>query len=132
MKKTFRLMALAIVAMVFAACGSKTSSPEAATEAFLKTYQKGDYAALIDQMYFKQVLTEEERNEFVEIFQAKDAPEVEKKGGVASYELGEVIMAEDGQKAVVKYTITYGDGSSKPDDLDLVLVDGEWKPNSGK
>ena len=45
MKKTFRLMALAIVAMVFAACGSKTSSPEAATEAFLKTYQKGDYAA---------------------------------------------------------------------------------------
>ena len=132
MRKMIRLMAVAIAAVAIAACGSKTSSPEAAAEAFLKSYQKGDYAAMVDQMYFKQQLTDEEKKEYVAIFEAKITSELDEKGGIASYEIGETETAEDGQTAKVAYTITYGDGSNQPQKMDLILVDGEWRPSSGK
>lgn len=132
MKKMFRLMALAIVALAFAACGSKSATPEGATAAFLKSYQKGDYAALIDQMHFSQDLTKDQKKEFVQMLEEKSAPEIEKKGGIASYEVGEVVMAEDGESAKVNYTLTYGDGSTKPDKVNLVLVDGKWMIDGGK
>lgn len=132
MRKMIRLMAVAIAAVAMVACCSKTSSPEAAAEAFLKSYQKGDYAAMVDQMYFKQQLTDEEKKEYVAIFEAKISSELEEKGGIASYEIGETEMAEDGQTAKVAYTITYGDGSNQPQKMDLISVDGEWRPSSGK
>lgn len=132
MRKMIRLMAVAIAAVAMAACGRKTSSPEEAAEAFLKSYQKGDYAAMVDQMYFKQQLTDEEKKEYVAIFEAKITSELDEKGGIASYEIGETEKAEDGQTAKVSYTITYGDGSNQPQKMDLILVDGEWRPSSGK
>ena len=132
MRKMIRLMAVAIAAVAMAACGSKTSSPEEAAEAFLKSYQKGDYASMVDQMYFKQQLTDEEKKEYVAIFEAKITSELDEKGGIASYEIGETEKAEDGQTAKVSYTITYGDGSNQPQKMDLILVDGEWRPSSGK
>ncbi|HAE24057.1 MAG TPA: hypothetical protein DCG33_01845 [Prevotellaceae bacterium] len=132
MKKMFQLMAMAVVIMAFVACGSKSATPEGATATFLKSYQKGDYAALIDQMHFSQELTKEQKDQFIQMFQEKAAPEVEKKGGIASYEVGEVTLNEDGQGAKVNYTLTYGDGSSKPDNIQLVLVDGKWMIDGGK
>lgn len=132
MKKMFRLMAMAIVVMAFAACGSKSATPEGAAGAFLKSYQKGDYAALIDQMHFSKELTAEDKDQFVQILEEKTAPEIEKKGGIAAYEVGEVQIAEDGKSAKVNYTLTYGDGSSKPDKINLVLVEDKWMIDGGK
>lgn len=132
MKKMFRLMAIAIVSLAFFACGSKSATPEGATGAFLKSYQKGDYAALVDQMHFSQELTKDQKDQFVQMLQEKSAPEIEKKGGIASYEIGEVEMAENGESAKVNYTLTYGDGTSKPDKINLVLVDGKWMIDGGK
>lgn len=131
MKNVLRLMALAIVAVAFAACGSK-NTPEGATEKFLKSYQKGDYAAVIDQMHFSKEMSKEEKDGLVQMFSAKDAPEVAKKGGVASFEIKETELAEDGQSAKVNYTITYGDGSTKDDDQKVLLIDGKWVIDSGK
>ena len=131
MKKMFRLMAMAIVVLAFAACGSN-NSPEGAVEKMLKSYQKGDYAAVVDQMHFSKEMSKEDKDQLVQLFAAKDRPEVEKKGGVASFELGEVEVAEDGQSALVKYVINYGDGSQKEDDQKVILVDGKWVLDSGK
>jgi hypothetical protein len=131
MKKMFRLMALAIVVMAFAACGN-SNSPEGTVEKFLKSYQKGDYAAVVEQMHFTKEMSEQDKAQLVELFAAKDAPEVEKRGGIASYELGEVEMAEDGQSANVKYILHYGDGSQKEDAQKVILVDGKWVLDSGK
>lgn len=131
MKKFFRLMAITIVGLVFAACG-KNASPENATEACLKSYVNGDYKAMIDQYYFQKEVTEEQKAQYAELIEAKVAPELEKKGGLKSYSIGETTIAEDGQSAVVNYTLHYGDGSCNEDKMDVVLVDGKWMPSAGK
>ena len=131
MKKMFRLMAMAIVVLAFAACGSN-NTPEGAVEKMLKSYQKGDYAAVIDQMHFSKELSKDDKAQLVQMFEEKDAPEVEKKGGIASYEITEAEVAEDGQSARVKYTLHYGNGSEKNDKQKVLLVDGKWVLDSGK
>jgi hypothetical protein len=131
MKKFFYLMAIAIVGLAFVACG-KNASPENATEACLKSYVQGDYKGMIDQYYFKNEVNEETKEQYAELIKTKVAPELEKKGGLKSYTVGETTLAEDGQSAVVKYTLHYGDGSCNEDQMDVVLVDGKWMPSAGK
>ena len=48
MKKLFRLMSVAILAMLFAACSSNT--PEAVVKSYIKSMQKGDYATAVKLM----------------------------------------------------------------------------------
>ena len=131
MKNLFRLMAMALVVFAMTACG-KSSTPEGAAKAFLKSYQKGDYTALVDQMHFNKQVSDEDKAQFAELLKSKVAPEVEKKGGIASFDIDETKVAEDGQTAVVNYTIHFGDGSEGKDDMKLILVDGEWMLDSGK
>ena len=118
------------MALVFAACASST--PEAATKKYLQCMQKGEYAAMLDQMYFKNGITDEQKAELLGMVEEKAKAEVEKKGGIASFEIGEIEMAEDGKTANVSYTLKYGDGSTKEDNEDLIQVDGKWMINSGK
>lgn len=125
------MMSVALVALVFAACAS-SNNPEAVTKKYLQTMQKGDYAAMLDQMYFKNGLTDEQKAELVGMVEQKAKAEVEKKGGIASFEIGAAEIAEDGQTAKVPYTLKYGDESTKEDSEDLILVDGKWWINSGK
>jgi len=132
MKNLFRLMAMAIVVMAFAACGSNSATPKGAVDSFLKSYQKGDYAALIEKTYFKKELSEEDKAQFAEVLSEKAGAELEKKGGLASYEIGDVKMAEDGKSAKVEYTLHYGNGTQKEDDEKVILVDGKWLIDSGK
>ena len=109
-------MSVLMVALIaFTSCAKST--PESVTESFLKSYQNGDYAALVEQAHFTQPLTDEQKAE---------------KQGIASYEVGEVVMAEDGQSAKVNYTITFGDGTTRTDKQSVVLVDGKWMIDGGK
>ena len=131
MKKLFRLMAMAIVVMAFAACG-KTASPENAADSVLKSYQKGDYVGMINQYHFRDGITQDQKEQFASLLEEKLAPELEKKGGIASYSIDETIMAEDEQSAVVRYTINFGNGTSSQDTMKIVLIDGKWMPDAGK
>lgn len=131
MKNLFRLMAMALVVFAMTACG-KSSTPEGAANTFLKSYQKGDYAALVDQMHFTKQASDEDKAQFAELLKAKVGPEVEKKGGIASFDIDETKVAEDCQSAVVNYTLHFGDGSESKDDMKLILVDGKWMLDSGK
>ena len=131
MKKIIRLMAIAIVALVFAACAS-SNTPEAVTKKFLKSMQKGDYAGMVDQMYFKKAIPDDEKAELVAMIAEKAKTEIDKKGGIASFEVGAAEIAEDGQTAKVPYKLNYGNETSKDDSEDLILVDGKWMVNSGK
>lgn len=131
MKKVSYLMSVLMVALIaFTSCTKST--PESVTESFLKSYQNGDYAALVEQAHFTQPLTDEQKAEFTQMIEAKGSAEVEKKQGIASYEVGEVVMAEDGQSAKVNYTITFGDGTTRTDKQSVVLVDGKWMIDGGK
>ncbi len=131
MKKIFRLMAIAIVAFAFAACGGN-ATPEKAAEKFLKTYQKGDYVGMVDQMHFSQEPTKEQKEQFAGMIEQKVASEIAKKDGIASFEVKEAEIAEDGQKAKVEYILHFGNGTESDDTLKLVLVDGKWMVDGGK
>lgn len=131
MKKIIRLMGIALIAMAFAACG-KSASPEGAVDAFLKSYQKGDYKALIEQTHFRTDLTQEQKEQFAKVLEEKIGPELEKKGGIASYDIEDASISEDGHSATVAYTIHYGNGSEKKDSEKLLLVNGKWMIDSGK
>lgn len=122
---------MAIVVMAFAACG-KTASPEAAAESVLKSYQRGDFVGMIDQYHFREELTKEQKEQYAALLQEKLTPEIEKKGGIESYTIDETTMAEDGEHAVVKYTIHFGNGTSNDDTMKVSLIDGKWMPDAGK
>ncbi len=130
-KNIIRLLSVAFVAFLFAACSS-SSTPEAACKQYLQNVQKGNWAAVVDQLYFSEPQSAEDKEGMVSMLKEKIAPELEKEGGLASFEIGEVEMAEDGQKAKVKYTLHFGDGSEKEESQGFILVDGKWMINSGK
>ena len=65
------------------------------------------------------------------LLESKISSEVDKKGGIDSYEIGEETIDED--EAKVKATIKYGDGSEKESTIKLKKnEDGDWKIDAGK
>ena len=133
MKKVIYLVSLALIAIVIAACSSpKRNSPEGAVNAYMKAMQKNDSRAALELFHFSKNLTDQEFDEYVQMVDDKVVKQNEKKQGIASWEIGEVEMAEDGQSAVVNYTIKYGDGTEQKDKQKTVLVDGKWMLDSGK
>lgn len=125
MKKLFRLMSVALVAMLFAACSSNT--PEAVVKSYLKSMQKGDYATAVKLMGI-----EDKDGEFAAMMEAKGKEVTEKAGGIKSFEVGKAEMAEDGQSAVVPYVVKFGDGETKEDTQKVKLVEGKWLIDIGK
>ena len=131
MKKVIYLLSIALIAIAFAACSSK-NSPEGAVNAYLKAMQKNDTRAAMEMFHFSKPLTDEEFNEYVAMVDDKVVKQNEKKQGIASWKINEVEMAEDGQSAVVSYTVKYGDGTEQADKQKAILVDGKWMLDSGK
>lgn len=131
MKKVINLLSIALMAIAFAACSSN-NNPEGVVTEYLKALQKNDSQKIISLFHFSKEMSDEDLAQYAQMIDEKVAKQNEKKQGIASYEIGEVVMAEDGQSAVVHYTIHYGDGSDQNDKQKAVLVDGKWMLDSGK
>ena len=119
MNKLSRLMSVALMALFFAACSS--NSPEATVKSYLKDIQKGDYVAAVALMDI-----EDENGEFAAMMEEKGKKVIDQKGGIASFEVGKAEISEDGKKANVPYTITFGNGEKKDDKQCVKLDDGKW------
>lgn len=119
MNKLIRLMSVALMALFFAACSS--NSPEATVKSYLKDIQKGDYVAAVTLMDI-----EDENGEFAAMMEEKGKKVIDQKGGIASFEVGKAEISEDGKKANVPYTITFGNGEKKDDKQCVKLDDGKW------
>ncbi len=119
MNKLIRLMSVALMALFFAACSS--NSPEATVKSYLKNIQKGDYVAAVALMDI-----EDENGEFAAMMEEKGKKVIDQKGGIASFEVGKAEISEDGKKANVPYTITFGNGEKKDDKQCVKLDDGKW------
>ena len=123
MKKLLGLMAIAIVAFAFSACGSKNDTPEAAVSGYLKCIQKMDFDGFKDVVYFEN---EEEQQQVIQAFKEKaENEEFRSYMQFDSFEIGEVDMAEDGQSAKVHYTIIKGDKRNESKEK-VILKDGKW------
>lgn len=119
MNKIIRLMSVALVALFFAACSS--NSPEATVKSYLKNIQKGDYVAAVALMDI-----EDNNGEFAAMLEEKGNKVLEQKGGIASIEVGKAEISEDGKKANVPYSITFGNGEKREDKQCVKLEDGKW------
>ena len=132
MKKLFALMSIVALTLAFASCSNKNSSPEAVVNAYMSAIQKGDAEKAIDLMYFENELDDEKRTEFVNMFNDKLKTVQNDFGGVASFEIGEVKMDEDGEHAVVKCKTVYGNGEDEDGKQKTIKVNGKWYIDSGK
>lgn len=125
MKRLIRLMSIALVALLFAACSS--NSPEGAVKSYLKSLQKGDYATVVKLMGI-----DDKDGEFSAMIQEKLKESVEKNGGISSFSVGKAEISEDGNSAVVPFEVNFGNGEKKEDTQKVKLVEGKWLLDIGK
>lgn len=130
MKKILSVLSLALVALAFVSCSK--NSPEGVVEEYYSRIQKGQYEEAIDLLYFKNDLSDKDKERIATMIREKGGKENDKKGGISSVVIDNVDLAEDGNSAVVNYTIKYGDGSAKSEKNKVVNVDGKWLLDSGK
>jgi len=132
MKKILGILSLALVMFGFAACNSATSSPEAVVKAYLTALQKNDVEKAMSYCHFKTEMTPEQHDKIVAGYSDKLAMVTNNYQGVADFTIGEVEMAEDGEHAIVKYNIVYGNGQTKDTDEKVIKVDKKWLIDTGK
>lgn len=125
MKKLFGLMAIAIVAFAFTACGSsKNESPEAVAKAYLQCFQKGNFDGLKGVVYFEN---EAELDKTIQVLQEKaKSDDFKKYMKIEKFEIGEVVMAENGESAKVNYVATNAAGKESKEKVKTILKDGKW------
>ena len=119
----FIIATVVLIGMSFTSC-SKPITPASLTADCIEYIQDGDYAAYVNTFD----ATDEEKAELQEMFEQKGKALIEKKQGIASYEIIEEKISEDGMSAVVKAKITYGNGEvDDSNKFNFVKVNDEWK-----
>lgn len=119
----FIIATVVLMGMSFTSC-SKPVTPASLTADCIEYIQDGDYAAYVNTFD----ATDEEKAELQEMFEQKGKALIEKKQGIASYEIIEEKISEDGMSAVVKAKITYGNGEvDDSNKFNFVKVNDEWK-----
>lgn len=134
MKKTFfSLFAVMAMTLIMCSCGGGGNTPTKVVEKSIKYIQEKNYEAYVDLIEFKEGSSQEDKEQFVAFLGGKVDMTLEKKQGLASYEIISEEISEDGASAVVVANITYGDGSSKEDKMKLIKnAEGEWKISMDK
>ncbi len=132
MKKILLFAVAVFVMTLMTACGGTSSTPSDSAKECVELMKAGDFKALVEKMHFDESMSAEQqqgmKDLIVSMGNEKISKEIEKKGGIKSYEVIEETIAEDGKTAVVKMKITYGDDSTKDEKYDMALVDDTWKP----
>ncbi len=123
----FSIFAVVMAMFALTACSS-SSAPSGVVNDAYDAFIEGDYAGYVDCLNQREGVTEEEREQFIEMLEMKGAQTLEEKGGIASYEIVSEELAEDGQSAIVKVKVIYGDGSEKVESNKVVKnAAGDWK-----
>lgn len=118
--------AFIIVAAMFVSCfmvSCKQATPSTITADCIEYIKDGNYEAYVNTFN----MNDEEKAQLKEMFEQKGKETIEKMEGVASYEIVEEKISEDGTKATVKAAITYGNGQTQDSKFHFVKVDDEWK-----
>lgn len=130
MKKLCSMAAVALFVLALCSCGGPKTPEEVTTKAIQCIVDK-DYKGYIDMMAFKDIKTDEQKQQLVALVQDKMDKELTKKEGIKDFSVGTAEIKED--KATVPYTVTYGNGDTKDDKMKLVKTeDGNWMIDSGK
>ena len=136
MKKILFVAVMCLFAVMFSGCGG-AKTPKDVAEKSIKCLKNKDYkgyvelGSLKDEAKMSSEELKKSREQMAVLLESKISSEVDKKGGIDSYEIGEETIDED--EAKVKATIKYGDGSEKESTIKLKKnEDGDWKIVAGK
>ena len=136
MKKILFVAVMCLFAVMFSGCGG-AKTPKDVAEKSIKCLKNKEYKGYVELVSLKDEakMSSEElkksREQMAVLLESKISSEVDKKGGIDSYEIGEETIDED--EAKVKATIKYGDGSEKESTIKLKKnEDGDWKIDAGK
>ena len=130
MKKVLTLAAVCLFVLALCSCGA-SNTPEEVTTKAIKCLIDKDYDGYVDMMYFKKEKSNEDMKQIVALVKDKMDKELEQKQGIKDYKVGTPTIEDN--KAVVPYTLTYGNGETKEDNMKLVKTnDGKWMIDSGK
>ena len=124
MKKVLLGFAVIMLAVITVSC-SKSSSPKDIVNTYFQAMKSKNYEKAADCFYYEGTKDEIKADRAqVVAFMEKAGQSMEKQGGIKSYKINSV--EEDGDTAVVKGEITYGDGEVKEDEILTKKVDGKW------
>lgn len=136
MKKILFVAVMCLFAVMFSGCGG-AKTPKDVAEKSIKCLKNKDYKGYVELVSLKDEakMSSEEvkksREQMAVLLESKISSEVDKKGGIDSYVIGEETIDED--EAKVKAKIKYGDGSEKESTIKLKKnEDGDWKIDAGK
>ena len=125
MKKVLLGFAVIMLAVVAVSCSSKSNSPKDVAETFIQAMKSKNYEKAADCFYYEGTKDEIKADRAqVVAFMEKAGQSMEKDGGIKSYKINSV--EEDGDKAVVKGEITYGNGEVDDDEIKTIKVDDKW------
>ena len=100
---------------------------------YVKAKNYEAYVDLIQIEEKKGKSVEEQKEQLLALLQGKLDQTLEKQQGIASCEILSEEIAEDGNTAVVKAKITYGDGTTDDQKFKLVKnADGDWRLDAQK
>lgn len=131
--KKFLTLSILFVAMftMFVSCTPNT--PTGVAEKSISYLQSKDYKAYVNLMDMSKVdpdMVDQQKSMMISSLQSSKKSKYNKT--ITSYKTTEEVVSEDGKSADVKIEITYEDGSTRNESVDLVNVDGKWKLVGGK
>lgn len=137
MKKLAITVCALAMALMMTSCGGNT--PQKAAEKAVECIQDENYEGYVDMIYMKPDDTKNaedvktSKQTLTALLKDKASKQKEKNGGIEKYETISEELSEDGNTAVVKMKLTYGDGSEKEEDLKMRKDEkGNWKVDLGK
>lgn len=131
MKKVILGFAAILLAVVSIGC-SKNSSPKDVVNTYYQAMNSKDYKKAADCFYFEGTQDEikAKKGELIELMTEKGEKSMEEKGGMKSLKINSV--EEEGDSAIVKGVITYGNGEEKEEVINTKKIDGNWYIDLGK
>ncbi len=131
MKNLLKLFVSLAVMIAAFACSSSSDTPSGVVTAINKAMQNGDYETVVSYIYLDETRSNgmdisEFRSNLASMLEEKGGAELEKKGGIESFEIIDEQINEDGTKAQVTVKTVYGNGTEDEDDTEVVKHDGKW------
>ena len=125
--KKLQILLLALCAIVFAACSTKSDSPTGVVKEYLDCIKAGNFEKAVKCFHFQEEVSETQLKGLA----AKLEEGYTKEGKLLNYEIvsEEIIKDEDGNdvKGKVEVKLFYENDKEDEETLKTVKVDGKWK-----
>jgi csp2 family CRISPR-associated protein len=133
MKKSLRILTLALFALVISACSDKQSDPKTFAKAYVTETLNGDIEQVIAWTYTspeflqKHHLSADGMKEQMRQAGKVMREQTEKNQGLDSVTVNDIAYSDGKTKARAFITIKTKNGESRNDEIPLIQIDGKWR-----